>query len=91
MAKQKLLFQLTNMGEPNIAVVDGNYENRSELLLKHSYEGIDLRQDYMRDTLANLHAMWTRPVVIATRMGDRSVLVRFDGKDYQESPTEAGS
>lgn len=83
--KEKLLFQLTNFGQPVIAVIDGNYENRGELLIKHFHEGIDLRQDYMRDTLANIHAMWTRPVIIVTRQDDRTVQVRFDGQDYRET------
>jgi stage V sporulation protein R len=87
--KEKLLFQLTNFGQPFISVIDGNFENRGELLLKHQHEGIDLRTDYMRDTLTNLHAMWTRPVGIVTRIEDRVVVVRFDGQDFHESEIES--
>jgi stage V sporulation protein R len=86
--KNKLLFQLTNFGEPFISVVDGNFRNRGELLLKHQHDGMDLRQDYMRDTLANLRAMWSRPVGIVTRVDGRMVLVRFDGQDYSEADIE---
>ncbi len=86
--KGKLLFQLTNFGQPFVQVVDGNWENRGELLLKHLHEGIDLRQDYMRDTLSNLHAMWTRPVALVTRIEDRMVLVRYDGQDLRETEIE---
>lgn len=87
--KEKLLFQLTNFGQPFISVVDANFENRGELLLKHQHEGIDLRTDYMRDTLFNLHAMWTRPVAIVTRSDDRMVLVKYDGQDYHEAEIES--
>jgi len=83
--KNKLLNQLTNFGQPNICVVDGNFENRGELLLKHEYEAVDLRQDYMKDTLVNLFAIWSRPVVLSTLVDDRAVLVRFDGQDFQET------
>ena len=41
--KEKLLFQLTNFGDPFIYVEDANYENRGELLLRHRHEGIDLQ------------------------------------------------
>ena len=40
--KDKLLFRLTNFGEPFIFVEDGNFENRGELLLRHKHEGVDL-------------------------------------------------
>ena len=33
--KAKLLFQLTNFGQPMIRVQNANYENRGELLLEH--------------------------------------------------------
>jgi stage V sporulation protein R len=87
--KNKLLFQLTNFGQPFVQVVDGNFENRGELLLKHVHEGIDLRQDYMRDTLQNLCAMWTRPVSIVTRIEERMVLVTFDGQEFKEKSIES--
>ena len=37
---------MTNSGRPWIYVVDGNYRNRGELLLRHAHNGIDLRQDW---------------------------------------------
>ncbi len=86
--KSKLLFQLTNFGQPFIAVVDGNHRNRGELLLKHSHEGQDLRQDYMRDTLSNIFAMWTRPVSVVSKIDGRGVVVRYDGADFSESDIE---
>src|SRR5687767_3899466 len=52
--KQKLLFQLTNFGNPIICVVDANYQNRGELLLKHDHQGIDLQKDYSQAALEAL-------------------------------------
>jgi len=40
--KQKLLFSLTNFGQPFIYVVDANYLNRGELYLLHKDEGVEL-------------------------------------------------
>jgi stage V sporulation protein R len=64
--KRRLLFQLTNFGQPIIDVVDGNFENRGELYLVHKYEGIDLDIPYAQGTLRNLYKLWGRPVHIET-------------------------
>jgi len=80
--KEKLLFQLTNFGNPFIYVEDGNHENRGELLLKHDHRGVDLRGDYARETLKALVRLWKRPVCIATLFEGKKVLLRFDGKEH---------
>ena len=55
--KQQLLASLTNLGRPQIAVRDGNYKNRGELFLEHTYTGVELQLDYAKDTLRNLAAV----------------------------------
>ncbi len=82
--KDKLLFRLTNFGQPFIYVEDGNFENRSELLLRHQHEGTDLRMDYARDTLFNLNRVWKRPVNLLTRVDGKGKIFRFDGRDHSE-------
>lgn len=82
--KQKLLFQLTNFGQPIIHVVDGNYKNRSELYLMHSHEGIDLDVNYARDTLQNIYHIWKRTVHLETRLNEKGKLFTYDGKDHIE-------
>jgi stage V sporulation protein R len=77
--KQRLLFSLTNHGRPFIYVVDGNYKNRGELLLRHEYNGIELRMDRAVDTLANVQAIWGRPVHLQTISDNKPVLVSHDG------------
>ncbi|HZG69487.1 MAG TPA: SpoVR family protein, partial [Herpetosiphonaceae bacterium] len=86
--KKKLLYRLTNFGQPFIYVEDGNYGNRGELYLRHRHEGIDLRLDYARDTLRNLHKIWTRPVFLETIIDDKKRLLGFDGRDYSERRIE---
>ncbi len=89
--KQQLLRGLTNRGQPFIYVEDGNFDNKSELLLRHAHEGADLDLAYARDTLANLYKVWTRPVSILTKVDDKGKLLRFDGEfsdksaDYPEA------
>jgi stage V sporulation protein R len=80
--KQKLLFQLTNAGNPIIEVEDKNFENRGELLLVHSHQGIDLKQDYAQAVLGSLFRVWKRPVQIETKIEEKRALLRFDGKDH---------
>ena len=43
--KQRLLFNLTNIGRPIIYVADGNYKNRGELFLEHEYSGVELQAE----------------------------------------------
>ena len=78
--KQKMLSQLTNMGQPIIEVVDANYKNRSELLLSHRHEGVDLQDDYARETLKNIYALWKRPCHLETQKSGRRLRIGFDGK-----------
>jgi stage V sporulation protein R len=77
--KTRLLFSLTNHGRPFIYVINGNYKNRGELLLRHEYNGIELRMDRAVDTLANLQALWGRPVHLQTVVETKPVLISHDG------------
>lgn len=84
--KNKLLFMLTNSGNPFIYVVDANYKNRGELLLQHRHEGIGLKQDEARSTLENLQKMWSRPVNIRTKSDDeKNVVMGYDGTTHAET------
>jgi stage V sporulation protein R len=79
--KQRLLFQLTNFGQPLIEVVDANYQNRGELYLVHRHEGIDLDIPFAQATLQNLHTLWGRPVHIETFVeGKGNQLFSHDGQ-----------
>lgn len=81
--KQQLLNGLTNHGRPFIYVVDGNYRNRGELYLQHQYQGIELKQDYARDTLSNLEKLWGRPVHIETVVDDEPTVLSYDGHSHE--------
>jgi len=80
--KEKLLFQLTNAGNPFIFVEDANYDNRGELLLKHDHQGIDLRADYAREVMKSLVRVWKRPVNLLTVVESKQVMIRFDGREH---------
>jgi stage V sporulation protein R len=80
--KRQLLTNLTNHGRPFIYVHDANYRNRGELYLLHKFQGIELKQDYARDTLVNLHKLWARPVHIETVVDDKPTVISFDGQNH---------
>ncbi|WP_277552816.1 SpoVR family protein [Halobaculum limi] len=64
--KKKLLLRFTNFGKPTIAVYDGNYDNRGELLLGHRYNGVALDIPQATKTLERVFELWGRPVNLAT-------------------------
>ena len=80
--KEKLLFGLTNAGNPFIYVEDANHDNRGELLLKHDHQGLDLRADYAREVMKSLVRVWKRPVNLLTIVEGKQVMVRFDGREH---------
>jgi stage V sporulation protein R len=86
--KKKLLFQLTNWGQPIIHVADGNFENRGELLLDHLHEGVDLQPNYTAETMKNLYVLWSRPINLKTVMDGQGKIYRFDGTDLKEQNTD---
>ena len=86
--KEKLLFRLTNFGQPFILVHDGNHDNRGELLLHHRHDGVDLQMDQAKDTLAALGRVWKRPVNLVTRADGKGKILRFDGREHGEKGTD---
>ena len=86
--KQKLLFQLTNFGQPFIYVRNANYGNRGELLLWHKHLGVDIRDDYAAETLANVQRIWDRPVHLATQIDGEPHVFSHDGEQLRQRAGE---
>lgn len=80
--KEKLLFQLTNGGNPFIYVEDANFDNRGELLLRHDHQGLDLRQDYAKEVMRSMLRIWKRPINVTTVVEGKPVMLRYDGKEH---------
>ncbi|HEX4131195.1 MAG TPA: SpoVR family protein [Pirellulales bacterium] len=89
--KQRLLFNLTNRGQPIIHVRDANYKNRGELFLEHAYSGTELKIDYAQDTLSNLHKLWMRPVHIETELEGVKTVLSFDGAEHTQEQIAAAA
>lgn len=80
--KERLLFGLTNFGKPWIYVVDGNFRNRGELLLKHQHAGMDLKLDHAAETLRNIQSLWGRPAHLSTIVDGKPTTLSFDGTEH---------
>ncbi|MCK5882938.1 MAG: SpoVR family protein [Bacteriovoracaceae bacterium] len=83
--KQTLLDQLSNFGTPVIEVENSNFNNRSELLLRHVHFGNDLDLNQAQETIKNLYMIWKRPVSVISTVEDKETLLSFDGKEYRQS------
>lgn len=82
--KEKLLMSLTNQGNPLIYVVDGNYQNKGELLLWHKHQGLDLDVKWAREALKALSILWKRPVNIETECEGQKKLLSFGNNEFTE-------
>ena len=80
--KEKLLFQLTNAGNPFLYVEEANYDNRGELMVRHDHQGLDLKADYARECMKSLVRVWKRPVNLLTIVENKQVMIRFDGREH---------
>ncbi|MGL4419274.1 MAG: SpoVR family protein, partial [Gemmataceae bacterium] len=87
--KQRLLSSLTNFGKPWIFVLQGNFRNRGELLLRHEYQGVELKLTESRDTLQNIQYLWGRPVHLETVIDEKPTLLSFDGTEHTQQPIGA--
>jgi stage V sporulation protein R len=76
--KQALLYQITNMGQPFIHVVDGNYMNRGELYLAHQFSGLEVDAAKAHSVLENLRLLWGRPVHLQMRLNEDMWLLHLD-------------
>lgn len=82
--KEKLLFQLTNLGQPFIYVIDGNYQNKGELLLLHKHQGLDLDVKWSRETMRSLAEIWRRPVNVETEVDGQKKLLTYSNGEFSE-------
>ncbi|MFC4550917.1 MULTISPECIES: SpoVR family protein [Halorussus] len=90
--KKKLMLQFTNFGKPTIAVYDGNYNNRNELLLGHHYNGVMLDIQQAKRTLERVFDLWGRPVNLKTivkEVDDRDAEIARR-RDKEPEPEEQG-
>lgn len=78
--RDNLVQQLTNGGHPRIVVVEGDYEGKGSLYLKHRHEGIDLDITYLEKTLTLVQFLWGKAVALETVVDTKKVIYEaFNG------------
>lgn len=79
--KSYILQSLTNCGCPVIKVIDNNFNNKGELLLKHFSDGQNLHQDKSLETLKRLFSIWQRPIHLETLVDRTIKRLTFNGSE----------
>lgn len=74
--RERLLRQLTNLGQPIIEVADASPRG---LMLLHRHEGVDLQMDHARQALRAVQALWKGPAQLLTQQDGKEVLLRAAG------------
>lgn len=83
--KAAFLARLTNVGHPYVRIVDGNFNNRGELLLKHYSDELELDRNWAFETLVRgLYPAWQRPVHLETVKGDKKIILSYNGKETSQ-------
>jgi stage V sporulation protein R len=82
--KEKLLFQIANLGQPFIYVTDGNFQNKGELLLWHKHQGLDLDVRWSRETMRAISEIWKRPINVETEVDGQKKLFSYQNGDFSE-------
>ena len=82
--KNKLLFSLTNYGQPFMSVEDANFKNRTELLLNHRHEGFDLKVSEAVKVMENVYKIWKKTVNVRTIVQGENTILTYDGKEHTQ-------
>ncbi len=88
--KQTLLYQLTNMGQPFVYVVDANYLNRGELYMAHEFSGLEIDAAQAVETLRGVRAIWGRPVHLQARVNEEMRLISMESPDGDPKSEKIG-
>lgn len=72
--RDNLVKQLIHGGHPRILALDGDYEGKGGLYLKHEHEGLDLDQVYLEKTLGFVQNLWGKTVYLETIIDGKKVL-----------------
>lgn len=72
--RDNLVRQLVCGGHPRILAIEGDYEGKRGLYLKHVHEGLDLEQVYLEKTLLFVQNLWGKEVYLETFLEGKKVL-----------------
>ncbi|WP_372722554.1 SpoVR family protein [Immundisolibacter sp.] len=73
-------------GFPVIHIDDADYDGARKLHLSHAYDGRELELGQAEKTLAYLHRLWGREVVLETTLQDKPTRLRYDQDGFSSRP-----
>ncbi|MDQ7093981.1 SpoVR family protein [Desulfosporosinus sp. PR] len=72
--RNNLVQQLVNGGNPRIVVLEGDYEGKGGLYLKHRHEGADLDVVYLEKTLSLVQSLWGKAALLETMLDGKKII-----------------
>jgi stage V sporulation protein R len=80
---RETLVKSVGMGSiPAIRVLDADHNHTRTLLLSHAHDGRDLQLEYAEKTLAYIHRLWSREVVLETAVNGKRTLLTFGERGF---------
>ena len=80
---KEILLKSVGMGSiPVIRVDDADFGGNRTLLLSHDHDGRDLQLEYAERTLAYVHRLWGREVVLETLMNGKHATLTYGEKGF---------
>lgn len=76
--KRKLITQIGSGTNPVIRITDADFNRRRELYLRHDHDGRDLHLGYAERTLQHLHTLWSRRVLLETKVNGKLTRLAYD-------------
>jgi stage V sporulation protein R len=73
---------------PKIEVVNGNFQKKGGIVLKHAHTGVDLDMKYATETMKHIHFLWGNNVHLKTKVGDQDVRVNVKQDGRVEAPKQ---
>ncbi|HEV2239349.1 MAG TPA: SpoVR family protein [Ktedonobacterales bacterium] len=80
--RDAMVANMTNFGYPYLTANDADFNQNSELLLHHAYEGLEMDLPYAEKTLEYVQLIWGRPVHLDTQFEGRRVRLSYTGEKH---------
>jgi stage V sporulation protein R len=80
--RDSMVANMTNFGYPYLTANDADYNQNSELLLRHAFEGQEIDLPYAEKTLEYVQLIWGRPVHLDTQFEGRRVRLTYTGEKH---------
>ncbi len=80
--KETLIKNVGAGSIPVIKVEDADFGHNRTLYLKHYHDGRDLQLEYAEKTMAFVHRLWGREVVLETTLQGKRSLLCFNDRGF---------